>query len=413
VTGAVYRLADPTLNTNSVTLAARVGDATPSANVSVTNSSPDQYTESLKAGFGTAPTGFTNTGAIGGTGLVAGGADSSSLHVGLASTATSGTITGTATVNFVTTGAGTDNAADESVGSGTVGLTANVYQTAVASVTPSVNFGVVHVGDTVGNQSVTVTNTATGALTDVITGGFGSPAPGSPFSTSGNLGTGVAGNGGSSSALMVGLNTSTAGMYSSSAALALASHDSQLSDVALSAGPVTLAAQVNNYAVAGFGKTSGSGSLTNVGTDYVLDFGNVTQGSSSLISSLFAANLASGLYSDLLSGDFTIASGSGDFGLTGFDPFTGLAAGQQTGPLGVTFDTSSLGSFTETIDLNGMGYYNGATYSPYAADAVLTIEGTVTGTGAVPEPSTWAMMLFGFAGLGFLGYRRTARAATA
>ena len=33
-------------------------------------------------------------------------------------------------------------------------------------------------------------------------------------------------------------------------------------------------------------------------------------------------------------------------------------------------------------------------------------------TGAVvPEPSTWAMMLLGFAGLGFLGYRRALRAA--
>jgi hypothetical protein len=26
---------------------------------------------------------------------------------------------------------------------------------------------------------------------------------------------------------------------------------------------------------------------------------------------------------------------------------------------------------------------------------------------SVPEPSTWAMMLIGFAGLGFAGYRRT------
>jgi hypothetical protein len=27
----------------------------------------------------------------------------------------------------------------------------------------------------------------------------------------------------------------------------------------------------------------------------------------------------------------------------------------------------------------------------------------------VPEPSTWAMMLLGFAGLGFVGYRRMGR----
>jgi hypothetical protein len=32
-------------------------------------------------------------------------------------------------------------------------------------------------------------------------------------------------------------------------------------------------------------------------------------------------------------------------------------------------------------------------------------------TTPVPEPSTWAMMLLGFAGLGFLGYRRAQRAA--
>jgi phospholipase/lecithinase/hemolysin len=33
--------------------------------------------------------------------------------------------------------------------------------------------------------------------------------------------------------------------------------------------------------------------------------------------------------------------------------------------------------------------------------------------GAVPEPSTWAMLLVGFAGLGFLGYRRSAQARAA
>jgi hypothetical protein len=27
-------------------------------------------------------------------------------------------------------------------------------------------------------------------------------------------------------------------------------------------------------------------------------------------------------------------------------------------------------------------------------------------TNAVPEPSTWAMMILGFAGLGFMAYRR-------
>jgi PEP-CTERM motif len=35
---------------------------------------------------------------------------------------------------------------------------------------------------------------------------------------------------------------------------------------------------------------------------------------------------------------------------------------------------------------------------------------TPTGVLTVPEPSTWAMMLLGFAGLGFVGYRQTRRA---
>jgi hypothetical protein len=42
----------------------------------------------------------------------------------------------------------------------------------------------------------------------------------------------------------------------------------------------------------------------------------------------------------------------------------------------------------------------------------LSVFGEITsgGGGTIPEPSTWAMMLLGFVGLGVLGYRR-ARAA--
>jgi PEP-CTERM motif len=37
------------------------------------------------------------------------------------------------------------------------------------------------------------------------------------------------------------------------------------------------------------------------------------------------------------------------------------------------------------------------------------ISGSPVSVGAVPEPSAWAMMLIGFAGLGFVGYRRAAK----
>ena len=38
-------------------------------------------------------------------------------------------------------------------------------------------------------------------------------------------------------------------------------------------------------------------------------------------------------------------------------------------------------------------------------------EQVVANVAAVPEPSTWAMMLLGFAGIGFVAYRRKAKPA--
>ncbi len=35
----------------------------------------------------------------------------------------------------------------------------------------------------------------------------------------------------------------------------------------------------------------------------------------------------------------------------------------------------------------------------------------LAGPGAVPEPSTWAMMLLGFTGIGFMAYRRKSKPA--
>jgi hypothetical protein len=53
--------------------------------------------------------------------------------------------------------------------------------------------------------------------------------------------------------------------------------------------------------------------------------------------------------------------------------------------------------------VDGFGWYN----NPGVIDV------TISGATSVPEPSTWAMMLLGFAGLGFAGYRRMRNAAVA
>jgi hypothetical protein len=58
------------------------------------------------------------------------------------------------------------------------------------------------------------------------------------------------------------------------------------------------------------------------------------------------------------------------------------------------------------------GSPTGIDYGDAIEEALVPGHFTFT-NGAVPEPSTWAMMLLGFAGLGFLGYRRTAKARVA
>ena len=45
---------------------------------------------------------------------------------------------------------------------------------------------------------------------------------------------------------------------------------------------------------------------------------------------------------------------------------------------------------------------------PSSHGNVYDITGLITVTAAVPEPSTWAMMLLGFMGIGFMAYRRRA-----
>ena len=66
------------------------------------------------------------------------------------------------------------------------------------------------------------------------------------------------------------------------------------------------------------------------------------------------------------------------------------------------FTAPSDGDYTFTATMrSGDGYY----YND-AALRLDAIEPAPSAVAAVPEPSTWAMMLLGFAGLGYAGYRR-------
>jgi PEP-CTERM motif len=80
----------------------------------------------------------------------------------------------------------------------------------------------------------------------------------------------------------------------------------------------------------------------------------------------------------------------------------GVAGVTVTDTIGETFEPFSfsfVGTGHDTLEIAGQ-----TNPSSWFADDV-SVTGAAAGT--VPEPSTWAMMLLGFAGLGYAGYRST------
>jgi hypothetical protein len=72
-----------------------------------------------------------------------------------------------------------------------------------------------------------------------------------------------------------------------------------------------------------------------------------------------------------------------------------------------------VGGGATPLDPRGLFFVNNTTLLVANADPgieLLTPSDFVPGSPAVPEPSTWAMMLLGFAGLGYAGWRRATRA---
>jgi hypothetical protein len=88
--------------------------------------------------------------------------------------------------------------------------------------------------------------------------------------------------------------------------------------------------------------------------------------------------------------------------INAFNPSTGTPEGSIPIDVGAGHTAGGLWAL-----MFGSGGSNGDPNTLYFADG---INGEADGlfgalTVSVPEPSTWAMMLLGFAGLGFFGYR--------
>jgi hypothetical protein len=398
VNGNVYRLANPTLNTPTITLAARLGDSSPTSSLSLTNTSSDIYTEGLNASISTSSPSFTAGGSI--SNLTAGATNNSALQIGL-TTGTAGSFSGSAALALTSTGAGTTGATDYVLTGKNVTLNGKVYAPAVAQLASTIiDFGIVHKGDNVASKAVTVTNGASSALNDTLNSG-GIVGSTGPFTTAGSF-SGLAAGAGANSNLTVSLNTANAGIFSDTVTAGFTSSNPDMSDLNLADVGIDLKAQVNNYAMAEILKGSGAGTFSQLGSTYTLDFGNVFQNSGILNATLFAENGATGL-ADLLSGSFSLVDVN-DFGEVGFIGFSGLGAGDKTGAMTLAFNTSTMGTFNDTILLHSLGS-NASGYSGALGDITLNITGNVVTQGStVPEPATILLIGLGLAGLA--GIRR-------
>jgi hypothetical protein len=353
------------------------------SNLAPTGVYSEKLNASVSAGAGTTAGGVVS--------LLAAGDTSHALWVGV-DTSTAGLKSGTVSVALASTGQGTSGLSTLTLAGQQVQVSGKVYAPAVAQLDSNVlKFGIVHVGDTVGS-GITVRNGAAPlALNDALVGSAGGGGGG--FTVGGSL-AGMLAGAQDSSSLIVSLDTSHAGVYGGTADLAFASHNPDMSDLALAGQQVALSAQVNNYAELGLSKLSGAGSFAGSGSNsYTLDFGTLTLGDGALSAELMAGNVAQGL-SDMLGLQFELGTASLHFTLNGFGPVIGLGAGEHHG-LQISFSGLLAGAFDDVITLHATGS-NASGYAGALSDVRLHLVGNVV---AVPEPSTWAQLALGLVGL--------------
>ena len=395
VSGNVFRLAQPVVDTTPLVMIARVGDAGLNRSIGISNSAPDLFTERLNASIASNPAG-TNAGpAL--VGLVPNA--SGNLLLSLPTT-TAGNFSGPVGVALISSSAGTTSGApDFSLGSVNVGLTGRIYAPAVAQVAPTVvNFGTVRVGDVVAARTVTVGNTATGALTDTLRATLsGGSAPFTASGTVANLAAGAS----NSTGLQVQLATASAGVFTGLATLASTSQNPDLADSTLAPVDITLQGQVNNLAQVALAQAGGPGTFSGGAFTYTLDFGTVITESGSLTAQLLLGNAAVGT-ADALAGSWVLGAGGGAFSVAGFGPFSGLAAGATLAGLTVTFDLGTEGSFNRVLMLSSLST-NGSGPDLTLGSVTLQLQGTVA---AIPEPGTYLMMAVGVLMMGGIARRK-------
>ncbi|WP_199555423.1 choice-of-anchor D domain-containing protein [Sandaracinobacteroides hominis] len=392
--GGVYRLADHDVDGPTSTIVARVGDAT-STSVTVRNTAiADGYSEGLGITSSTETAGVS-FGSVDGL-LAAGG---TRVVTATIDTTSAGTKSGTIGFEFTSDGTGTSGFAALGIGSESVTVQAQVYAAAQAAVTPTtLDFGTVRVGEAVSSKVIAISNVASGAFADSLVTGVGTAPEG--FSVGSGPDALAAG---ASGEVVVSLDSSAAGQWSGVVDLGFVSRNPVLADLALDGQSVAVTATVNNHAAPVF-TYSGTALTYDAGLGgYVYDFGTLSEGSSVSLAGFGLGNLVfgpaddlSGLVGDGLGGVFSLGSAF-DIGL--------LQAGDVSDPFTIFVRTSTEGFFSGQLTFAGLGT-NASDHIGEARTAKLFLSAKVVGgtppppPGAIPEPSSWLMMIMGFGAVG-------------
>ena len=341
--------AKPVINgiANPVSVSVNLGNlrlnSTASQNLTVLNQATGNQQAVLNASIATNGAPVTASGSFNG---LAPGATSTGLQVGL-NTSTAGNKSGSATVSGVSDITAFGSCAPNctlNLAPQTVNVTGAVYReatVATTNVTPSITLAARVNG--AASSNIAITNNSVDGFTEGLNVTLGATTPAAKFTSSGGI-TNLAANA-SSSAIGVALNTSTAGTFSGSQVLTLASNGTITSNSNVALGDV-------NVALTGKVYTTAVGQVTAT----TLDFGIVRVGDTVTAKNITVQNTAAvtalndTLHGKLtgVAGPFTPASTVGGIvaGASGT-----IAVGLNTGTAGINNQTGTVTLLSQNPDL--------------------------------------------------------------
>jgi hypothetical protein len=368
---AAYRLAEANTLAPVAFGNVHVGDVVSQA-LTISNLAPnDGFSERLNAGFGSANDArIVFAGAV--NGLAPGSSNTSGMVVGL-NTAAAGSVNGAVIVNFASDGAGTSGLGVTALPSQSVGITGvveavgSVFRLATASAAAPnpVDFGNVRVGS-VATRALTVANTAANdGFSEKLNASIGAATPGVTASGSFDL---LAPQSSNNSALVVGIDTATAGARAGTATITLASDGTGTSGLGVTPLPSqTVAVNGAVYRLANPALLPPSVALA------------ARVGDAAPAAALAVTNVSPDAFTERLDANL----GAVGAGFSGTGSITGLAAGASSNALGVALNTAVAGSVAATTTVNFVSSGSGTTG---AADAALPSQ-SVALTGRVYTPA--------------------------